>query len=144
MKEMYNLVTKICQKANKCLDEAMIDALQKCGFTKDYYNTRNEEFSTLVSPLWPYAIDYLKNCLDLPISRKYCVYHLGKPLFEIDEIYKYKDEANKNGLYFECNTKFYDEQMIRGHRSSIWPFEDALVDSDIVNEIVKPIEVDLK
>ena len=109
MKEIYDLVTRICQEANRCLDEAMIDALQKCGFTKDYYNTHNEEFLVYVSPLWPYAIDYLKDCLDLPISKKYCVRHFGKPIFEIEEIYKYKNEENKNGLYFECVTKFFDE-----------------------------------
>ena len=109
MDEIYKTVKLICEKANECLDKATLEALQKCGFTKDYYNTHNKEFSVLVSPMWPYAIDYLKDCLDLPISRRYRMYHLGKLLFEIDEIYKYKDEANKNGLYFECNTKFFDE-----------------------------------
>ncbi len=36
------------------------------------------------------------------------------------------------------------EEAIRGHRSKILPFDDALVDSNIVNEIVKPIKIDLE
>lgn len=109
MDDLYETAKYICEKATECLDKAIQEGLQKCGFTKDYYNIHAKEFSVWVSPMWPYAIDYLKDCLDLPISRKYCMYHLGKRLFEIDEIYKYKDEANKNGLYFECTTKFCDE-----------------------------------
>lgn len=46
-----------------------------------------------------------------------------------------------------CGTRIKDgdaEEEIRGHRASVCPLDDALVDSDIVNEIVKPIEVDLE
>ena len=48
---------------------------------------------------------------------------------------------------YVCGTRIKDgdaEEVIRGHRSNILPFDDALVDSDIVNEIVKPIEVDIE
>lgn len=48
---------------------------------------------------------------------------------------------NKNNI---CGTKIKDEdeeEVIRGHRSNTWPFEDALVNSDIVNEVVKPITI---
>lgn len=109
MDDLYEITKRVYKNSIECLSKAMEEGLKKCGFTKDYYSRHNEEFKVWVSPTWPYAIDYLKGCLDLPISKKYCMYHLGKRLFEIDEIYKYKDEANKNGLYFECTTKFYDE-----------------------------------
>ena len=48
---------------------------------------------------------------------------------------------------YVCGTRIKDgdaEGIARGYRSSIFLLDDALVDSDIINEIVEPIEANLE